>query len=242
MRSQLLNIPVLFRGIFALLIVVTRTAKPLLSCHSIYWKQMTPSPPSSYHCTVHWGIRPAVGQVHHVNVSVSVTVVTLVELPKDLQIFERFAKNLEFTHPNGLWTGSLSVGRQHAPFQGQVPTSGSQQVSAACYYSKLEFHFTFIPPALVSRLMSLWLWSATAPVLKMSLHLSAECHWVLHWLLHVLLKWLAAALMGMGNSSPGVKDSNSPLILQKAQGENSWRLLLAGLGNEPKPRLRGVPV
>jgi len=60
-------------------------------------------------------------------------------------------------------------------------TSGSQQVSAACYYSKLHFHFRFILPTLVSRLMGLWLWSATAFVFNMYLHLPAEHPWIQHW-------------------------------------------------------------
>lgn len=207
-------------------------AKPLLSCYSIYWQQMTPSPLSLYHCTVHWGIGPAVGQVHHVDVNASITVVSLVGLTKGLQIFERFGRNPKFTHPNGLWTGLLSVvGSTRLSGTKSQPQEASRCLSAACYYSKLEFHFRFIPPALVSRLMSLWLWSAAASVLKTSLHLPAERHWVLHRLLCVLLMWIAAPLMHwiiwMGNLSLRVKDSITPLIAQKGWGENSWRLLLA---------------
>lgn len=162
MRSQLPNIPVLFRDIFALLIAVTCTGKPLLCWHSTYWQQVTRSAlslrdKSCCGCATWMEMPPQQ--------------FSLVGPTQGLQIFGR---KLEFLHPNSLWTGSTQFS-----WEIRNPTSGIQQVSAVHYY-KLEFHLRFTPPALVSRLMALWLWFSSASVLRC--FCVWGCHWALHWL------------------------------------------------------------
>lgn len=88
----------LFRGVFAPLIVVTLTGKLPLSCHSTYRQQMTvTSQLVSSGCTCR--DKAAVDQVWHSDVNQNHS---LVGRSKGLKPFGRSGRNLELTHPKCL--------------------------------------------------------------------------------------------------------------------------------------------